>query len=400
MVRNTFFSKFTGKNGFLKKHILETCLKEKQFLISDLNKEFGTSHPTVARIVNSMIEDGYLVETGKSNSSSGRKPMLYGLNPDAGYFVGVDVHDCFYNIAVTNFIGDLIFYKGKRHFSLVNTEESCRKICDDILELLKGSGIDSSMFYAFGFNFTGRVNNTSGYCFSYFISEDKPIAKILENRIGHPVFVENDSRAIAYAEYIHHNSPDDTLLAFNISWGLGMGMIVDGKLSYGHSGYSGEIGHFPLLDNRQICRCGKIGCLETGVSGSALHRIIKEQLQAGQPSKLSKIYESGQDVSLSDIIHGMEAEDTLTIEVIEEMGNTLGRVVSGLINLFNPDCIIIGGTLACMSKYLIPPMKTTINKLALGIVSNDTDILVSKLGSKAGALGASYIARGRLFGII
>ena len=96
---------------------------------------------------------------------------------------------------------------------------------------------------------------------------------------------------MTYGEYMYLG-PDagSNMLFINLSWGLGMGMILDGRLYYGTSGYSGEFGHFPLLDNDQICRCGKIGCLETGASGSALVRMIGEKLKAGRASSLAGKY--------------------------------------------------------------------------------------------------------------
>lgn len=398
--KDSFLENINGRNSFLKRHILGTCVKDKQFILSDLNKEFDTSLPTASRIVADLIEDGYIKEIGKYESNGGRKPILYGPNPEAGYFVGVDVKRHHLSVAVTNFMGEILIFKERIEFALNNTEESCDQMCDEVMEFLKSTDLDLAKIRSFGFNFTGRVNYNTGYCFSYFISEDKPVSLLLENKLGYPVFVENDSRAMAYAEYMLSDNPDKTLLAFNVSWGLGMGMIIEGNLSYGHSGFSGEIGHFPLLDNKQICRCGKIGCLETGASGSALHRIIMEELAQGQPSILSKKYSAGEEITLNDILNVADSEDTLTIEAVEQVGRTLGRAIAGIINLFNPGTIVIGGSLSRVGKYLIPPIKGTVNKLALGIVSDDTTIIVTKLGQKAGAIGASYIAKGRLIGII
>ena len=326
--------------------------------------------------------------------------MIYGLNPDAGNFVGVDVKKDSLSVAVTNFMGEMIFCKENIRFTLAATEDSCRRMCTAVQNCLKASNVDLSKIRSYGFIFSGRVNCTSGYCFSYFISDDKPIAGILEKELGLPVYVENDSRAIAYAEYMSSESPEKTFLVFNVSWGLGLGMIIDGKLGYGRSGFSGEIGHFPLFDNKRICRCGKIGCLETEASGSALHRIVLEEMAAGQPSILSKKFKSGGDISLNDILDAADAEDTLVIESIERVGKALGRAIAGMINLFNPGVIVIAGSLARAHKYLMNPIKSSVNKLALAIVSSDTSIMVTRLGEKAGSIGASYIAKVKMLGII
>ena len=398
--KESFLNHINGRNSFLKHLILENCVYDKQFTLSDLSREYDTSVPTASRIVTDLIDDGFVKEIGKMESSSGRKPVIYGLNPDAGNFVGVDVKRDHLSVAVTNFMGELCFFKESIKFTLTNTEESCRRMCDAVRDCLKSSKVDLSKIRSYGFIFSGRVNFNSGYCFSYFISEDKPIASILEKELGLPVYVENDSRAIAYAEYMSSESPEKTFLVFNVSWGLGLGMIIDGKLGYGRSGFSGEIGHFPIFDNKRICRCGKIGCLETEASGSALHRIVLEEMAAGQPSLLNKKFKAGEEITLNDILDAADAEDTVVIEAIEKVGNALGQAIAGMINLFNPGVIVIAGVLARAHKYLMTPIKGSVNKLALAIVSSDTSIIVTRLGEKAGAIGASYIAKVRMLGII
>lgn len=398
--KSFFLNHFNGKNSFLKHLILENCIYDKRFTLAELSREYDTSIPTASRIVADLIEDGFVMEVGKLESTSGRKPIIYGLNPKAGDFVGVDVKQDCLSIAVTNFTGELCFFKEDINFTLTNTEQSCRQMCNAVKDCLKSSNIELSKIRSYGFIFSGRVNCNSGYCFSYFISEDKPIASILEDELGMPVYVENDSRAIAYAEYMSSESPEKTFLVFNISWGLGLGMIIDGKLGYGRSGFSGEIGHFPMFDNKRICRCGKIGCLETEASGSALHRIVLEEMAAGQPSLLSKKFKSGAEITLNDILDAADAEDTVVIEAVERVGKALGQAIAGAINLFNPGVIVIAGSLARAHKYLMTPVKGSVNKLALAMVSSDTSIIVTKLGNKAGAIGASYIAKVSMLGII
>lgn len=398
--KSFFLNHFNGKNSFLKHLILENCIYDKRFTLAELSREYDTSIPTASRIVADLIEDGFVMEVGKLESASGRKPIIYGLNPEAGDFVGVDVKQDCLSIAVTNFTGELSFFKEDIKFTLTNTEQSCRQMCNVVKDCLKSSDIELSKIRSYGFIFSGRVNCNSGYCFSYFISEDKPIASILEDELGMPVYVENDSRAIAYAEYMSSESPEKTFLVFNISWGLGLGMIIDGKLGYGRSGFSGEIGHFPMFDNKRICRCGKIGCLETEASGSALHRIVLEEMAAGQPSLLNKKFKSGVEITLNDILDAADSEDTVVIEAIERVGKALGQAIAGSINLFNPGVIVIAGSLSRAHKYLMTPIKGSVNKLALAMVSSDTSIIVTKLGDKAGAIGASYIAKVRMLGII
>ncbi len=363
--------------------------------ISGLAEILGTSIPKVTRIVSEMVQDGYLVDLGKSGSSGGRRASVFGLNPAVGYFVGVHVEQEHLRVAVTDFPGNLVNDVELIPFRLERTEESVAEMCRAVKHCISyAMGLDPSKVAGYGVDLTGRVNRLTGYSYSYFISDEKPIRKLLEDGFGGSVIIDNDSRAMAWGEYMSSlPGAEGDILFLNVGWGLGMGMVMDGRLYYGKSGFSGEVGHFPLLDNNIPCRCGKIGCLETGASGSALHRLVKEKLAQGWASVLSG---KGDDLTLDDILEAVRSEDVLCIECLEETGATLGRAVSGLINIFNPDIVVIGGRLSVTEKYLMPPLRSSVNKLSLNLVNSDTVIKVSKLGEKAGAIGASLLAKHHL----
>ncbi|MBQ9723072.1 MAG: ROK family transcriptional regulator [Bacteroidales bacterium] len=400
-MNGTFLSNIDGKNAILKKQIIALCINEGDYSIADLSKELNTSIPTITKLVGELIEEGFLVDMGKQGTNGGRRPSIYGLNPSAGYFVGTEVRRRSISIAVTNFKGQLLEYQEEVPFTLMNSEASFKELCSYILDMLGKVDIAPEDVLAYGFNLSGRVNNETGYCFSYFIGEDRPIASFLEDELKRPVYVENDSRAMTYGEYICGVANDeDDMLFINVSWGLGMGMVSDGKLSYGKSGFSGEIGHFPLLDNDQICHCGKTGCLETGASGSAIHRIFMEKLAEGRASLLSDKHSEGKDITLDDILNAVNEEDVLAIEVVEEIGSVLGRAIAGLINIFNPELVVIGGIVSKVKEYLLLPIKSAIQKHSLNMVNKDTTIKFSKLGEKAGPIGACMLSRSKLLGLM
>ena len=177
-------------------------------------------------------------------------------------------------------------------------------------------------------------------------------------------------------------------------------MIVDGKLSYGKSGFSGEIGHFPLLNNDCICSCGKRGCLETGASGSALHRMLMEKLRKGRASSLSDKFNEKEEITLDDILLAVNEEDVLSIETVEEIGKALGTAIAGLINIFNPELVVLGGRVAAAKEYLLLPIKSAIQKHTLNLINQDTTIKFSKLGRKAGPIGACMLSRSKLLGLM
>lgn len=400
-MRDSFLSKNTGKTAAIKRQIMGLCINDGDFSIADMSRKIGTSIPTVTKMVGELIDEGFIVELGKSGTSGGRRPSIYGLNASAGYFIGADVTRHHVSIAVSNFKGSILEYEDDIPFVLEGSEDSISGLCSLLKKQVGKFGIEEEKVLAYGVNLTGRVNRNTGYSFSYFLGEDKPIATFLEEKLKTPVFIENDSRAMTYGEYIcGEGNKEKHFLFINLSWGLGMGMIIDGKLLYGKSGFSGEIGHFPLLENGVMCQCGKVGCLETGASGSAVHRIFMEKLNDGKASILSGKYSNGEEITLDDILDALTEEDVLAIESIEEIGSTLGRAIAGLINVFNPESVVIGGRLSVAEEYLMLPIRSALNKHSLNIVSRDTVVKFSRLGKKAGAYGACMLSRSHMLNLL
>jgi predicted NBD/HSP70 family sugar kinase len=187
------------------------------------------------------------------------------------------------------------------------------------------------------------------------------------------------------------------VLFINVSWGLAAGIIIDGKMYKGRSGFSGEFGHNYGYDNEILCHCGKKGCIETEASGLALHRILLEQLAKGKSSIIQQMKEDVSQITLDDIIEAVEREDMLCIELVEELGMKLGTHIAGLVNIFNPEMVVIGGLLSQTGDYLIQPIASTLRKYTLNLMIYDSFIVQSKLKDKAGIVGACMVARSRLF---
>ena len=153
-----------------------------------------------------------------------------------------------------------------------------------------------------------------------------------------------------------------------------------------------------MFDNEILCHCGKKGCLETEASGSALHRILLERIANGESSILSeRIKKKKEALTLDEIIAAVNKEDLLCIEIVEEIGQKLGRQIAGLISIFNPELVIIGGTLSLTGDYIIQPIKTAIRKYSLNLINKDATVTISKLKDKAGVIGACMLARSRMF---
>jgi glucokinase-like ROK family protein len=341
------------------------------------------------------------VDFGKQETTGGRKPSIYGLNPASGYFIGVDVMRDRINLGILDFKGDKIRIEENIPYHLENTPAALEQLCVLIEDFMIHSGVPGEKILAIGMNISGRVNPVSGYSYSIFYFQEKPLAQILEERLQMKVYIENDTRAMAYGEYMQGVvKGEKNLLYINMSWGLGLGIIIDGKLYYGKSGFSGEFGHFCMFDNEILCHCGKKGCLETEASGSALHRKVLERYKEGSSTILAKKIEAGDNLSLANLMEAIQKEDVLSIEILEEMGANLGKGIAGLMNIFNPELVILGGTLFQTDEFLVLSIRSAIRRYSLNLVSQDTEFKVSKLKERAGIIGACLLTRSKILGMI
>ena len=164
----------------------------------------------------------------------------------------------------------------------------------------------------------------------------------------------------------------------------------------GKSGSAGEIGHMHIYNNGIICHCGKTGCMETEASGAALQRNMTHALQNGAVSILSGRESAAEELSLSEIIDAIKREDVLSIDNLQKVAVELGTNLAGIINVFNPEILVIGGDLSVTGDYLTQPICMGIKKYSLNLVNEDSVIATSTLTDKAAVTGACLLAQRKL----
>lgn len=250
-------------------------------------------------------------------------------------------------------------------------------------------------------NVAERVRPMEGRAYNMFTFLEEPLAEKLTKLLELPTCIENDSRSMTYGEFIKGCCKGKKDVIFvNVCWGLGIGIIIDGKLYYGKSGYSGEFGHMTAYNNNIICHCGKIGCVETEVSGRALKRKLTENILAGKPSILSdKVLKKKEELTLEDIMDAIAKEDVLSLATLQHIADELGKQLAGIINIFNPEMLVIGGEMSVTGDYLTLPVNMGIKKYSLNIMNEDSQIVTSELKDQAGVIGACLIARQKLLTI-
>lgn len=383
------------------RRLLEQFIAKGASTIPELSKGIGVSLPTTTNALNELMGQGLVREIGKKADSAGRIPMVYDLKPTAGYFVGVNPEMNCLALAASDFCGNLITEKLKVPYVYENTPENLAELGKIINVFIDNLPIKREEILEVCVNVAERVRPLEGRAYNMFNFLEEPLAEKLTELLELPTCIENDSRSMTYGEFIKGCCKGKKDVIFvNVCWGLGIGIIIDGKLYYGKSGYSGEFGHMTAYNNNIICHCGKIGCVETEVSGRALKRKLTENILAGKPSILSdKVLNKKEELTLEDIIDAIAKEDVLSLATLQHIADELGKQLAGIINIFNPEMLVIGGEMSVTGDYLTLPVNMGIKKYSLNIMNEDSQIVTSELKDQAGVIGACLIARQKLLTI-
>ena len=388
------------KNNLIKRNIIAYMVANDEVTLAELTKELKISIPTMTKLVQELVDENIVSDLGKVETSGGRRPNVYGLTCSTLYFAGVHVGRDHMTCVITDMQNNLVSETVFDEFELTDREQCLETICSNINKFLAECGCDRSKILGLGVCIVGRVNTSEGRSFHYFTSFDESLREIIESRVGLRVLVENDTRARCYAEYnFSRSKTESNVIYLHLGLGVAIGIVSDGKLYYGKNGFAGEFGHIPFFDNEKICFCGKKGCLETEVSGIAIEEKMNELVRNGANTILRKRYEAKEQIHINDIVNAACNDDNLSIELIEEAGEKVGKAVAFLINIFNPESVIVGGNLAAAGDYIMLPLKSATNKYSLSLVYKDTKFRVSKLGANANAWGVAMLMRNLVIGL-
>jgi predicted NBD/HSP70 family sugar kinase len=354
----------------------------------------------MTKLVQELVDDHIVIDLGKVETPGGRRPNVFGLANSAIYFAGINVARDNMTYVITDLQNNIIKELTDESFELVDRPQCLERICQNIENFIATSGVDRDKILGVGVSIVGRVNPETGRSYKYFNSWEEPLRDIISSRIGIRVMLENDTRARCFAEYTTGKAKNESnVIYLHMGRGVAIGIVIDGKLYYGKNGFAGEFGHIPFFDNEIICACGKKGCLETEVSGIAVEEKIVQMIKSGVNTHLREMYDRGESIHINDIIAAARNDDNLAIELIEEVGEKVGKAVAFLINTFNPETVIVGGNLALAGEYLMLPLKSSTSKYSLNLVYKDTKFRVSKMTDSANAWGVAMLIRNKIIGL-
>jgi N-acetylglucosamine repressor len=358
---------------------------------TSLSNFLNLSLPTSISLVNELIEADLVERKGRGESVGGRKPDLYALKDNSFYILSIDMER--FKIKMAIFDNNNNNLTGIQSFTFPITQEitAVNQLYEIAQELISNSKIDQSKLIGIGVDMPGLVDTAMGENYTYLFSgkESKTLKDTLEEKFNKPVFIQNDVKSATLAESrFGLASNKKNVLVLLMDWGVGLGVIMDGKLQNGTSGFSGELGHIPFVDDGDLCYCGKRGCLETVASGIALAKMAKEGIKSGQNSILNKL--SDQEIDKIEpqlVIDAANRGDQYAISILADMGIKLGKGIAILIQLFNPELMILGGKMAEAKQYITIPIQQSINTYCMTQMREKVDVVLSKLGQDAAIMG-------------
>jgi predicted NBD/HSP70 family sugar kinase len=381
------------KKASHKKQILRAIYFDGPLSNSELSRIVKLSTPKINSLLIGLIDDGLVKDLGRGDSSGGRRPNIYGLVEDGFYVVGITINITRTIISIFNACNEEV---SGPHFFPIKVQPDIG-IFNDVNKALEEVVAESNILHdkilVAGIELPGLIDQKQGVNKTYF-PHISNLYEELRKIFGIPVYFNHDSKVRTFAEqHFGLAKNKKNVLMIQADWGLGLGIIVNGKLYHGKSGFSGEFGHLPIVDNGVLCSCGKKGCLETIASATAIARMAKEGIKNGNLSLIQELVGGDIDkIDISDVTKAANSGDQFAISLFTDVGYWLGRGMVYLIQIFNPELIIISGRVAEASQFILAPVQQAIQTFSNRDISNDTEIKFSELGSKAGTMGAAAYA--------
>jgi len=360
---------------------------------AELSESIGKSLPLTMKILNELIEEGYVQETGYAPSSGGRRPLMYTINPGTLYILSVAMDQLVTRISLMDIHNNHVIGVEKFELPLQKNPKALSTLAGKMEEVILKSGIDKKKIIGAGIGMPGFIDFKKGINYSFFDSEDKTVTQYLSDKLGIPVYIDNDSSLIALAEFrfgaARHQK---NAMVINIGWGVGLGMVLNGELFRGHNGFAGEFSHMSLFNNNKLCSCGKTGCLETETSLLVVIEKAIEDLKTGRLSSLGKQFPTGRfEEDWEAIVNGAIKGDQFVIELLSDAGYNIGKGVAILIHLINPESVILSGRGALAGKVWQAPIQQALNEHCIPRLAANTSVAISTLGYQAELIGSAAL---------
>jgi predicted NBD/HSP70 family sugar kinase len=349
---------------------------------AEIARRTGLSRSTVSSLVADLQADGLVVERPEPGSAhgaqGGRPPILLSFDASAGAAVGIDFGHSHLRVAVSDLASTILSERKQPLDTDHDAQQGLELAADMVAEALGDAGVPRTAVIGAGMGLPGPIEQSEGTVGSSAILPGwigMTAATEMRRRLEIPVMVDNDANLGALAEAAFGAGRDaGDLIYLKVSSGIGAGLILNGRLYRGSAGLAGELGHVLVDPDGIVCRCGNRGCLETVAATGALVDLLRRS--------------HGEDLTTEAMLEAARGGDLGCRRVIHDAGRALGQVVATLLNVLNPELLVVGGDLAGAGDLLLDGMRESIGRAALPEAARRAAVVAGVLGDRAQVLGA------------
>jgi len=370
-------------------HLLRTAAPISR---AELAKQTGLNRSTVSSIVNQLLENDLARETELQREGVGRPGMSLTLNPNGGAAIGVELGVDFISVVLTDLLAQVrwrVYVDVDSELGQAAIVNQAEGIIDDVLA---ETAVSNLRVFGIGVGVPGLVDVQSGVIklAPNLQWQDVPIKAMWQERFQLPVYVENEANAAALGEhYFGVAQETNDFIYLSAGVGLGGGIMLQGQLFRGSGGYAGEIGHMTINVDGAQCSCGRRGCWETVVGPRAVERLIRSQIREGADSLLTNMAQGNvETISFDQIVEAAQQGDGVAKTALQKVAISLGVGIANLVNVFNPEMIVLGGRLRLAAELITPTIIKTVQQNSLQHPLENVKFANSAHGAEACVMGA------------
>ena len=357
---------------------------------AELARRTGLSPATVTGITAELISEDLVFEKTLGNSSGGRPPILLCINPSGGHVVGIKLTEDELIGALTDLEANMIA-RGQVAITSHAVDHVVTEIVALVAALLDEARLPQTKLLGVGVGLAGIVDSRRGMLLTspYLGWRDLPLRDRIQEKLQVPVYVDNDVNTLTQSEkWFGSGQGVDNFIVLTVGRGIGMGLVINGQFYRGANGGAGEFGHTVVQPAGRLCTCGRYGCIETIASEPGLLCTANEMALTGKLPKVDR---------LDDLLALAQAGNAEAVRIFSEAGNLLGCSIGNLVNVLNPQMIILGGEGVRMGPVFFEPLCEAVRHTAIPTLLADLTIKIEPWGDDAWARGAASLALRELF---
>lgn len=371
--------------------LINTLRREGVLSRTRLTKLSGLSVGTVSQITSDLVTESWVLEIGAGEYTGGRRQTLLRLNPDAGYAVGIKLMEDRIACTLTNLDGKIMRYSDYPYAADRNPFEAARKIA----EIARMMALDMAgvKLLGVGIGLAGIIYPQTGtvHYSPFFGWRDVPLAQLIEHELNVPVYIANDVDTLTISEQLFGSGRrNSNFVVVTVGRGIGMGIVINHQVYQGTQGGAGELGHITMLIDGPLCSCGKRGCLESIAADPAVVEAVRESTHGNTQS--SRAFST-----LDDVIAAAQAGNRICREALARSGKYLGMALATVVNLLNPQKIILSGEGMRAGELRLVALREALQIHTFNDLLAQVELVIEPADDRLWARGAASLVLSKAF---